>query len=111
MTLRRKIVYLIGAHLTDHLHETQRVAKVGIVKMKVRISLEMGYALTIVYRRATNGTMYLIPLIQKKLGQKGTVLTSNTGNQCFFHMFLFLCNSYIRCPKTPCVIQMTQANS
>ena len=22
MTLRREIVYLIGAHLTDHLHET-----------------------------------------------------------------------------------------
>ena len=36
---------------------------------------------------AADNTVDFIPLLQQELCQIGTILTSDTGNQCFFHVF------------------------
>ena len=67
VALCREVVNFIGTYLTDDLHEAQRIAKVGIVKVEVRVTLKMSDTLTKVYRRTTNSAMHLIALAQQEL--------------------------------------------
>ena len=86
MALCRKVVDLVGAQLLHHLQHAHRVAEVGIVEMKPRMSLEVGDTLAKVDRRAADSAVHVISLLQQKLCEKRSVLTGNSGDQSFLHI-------------------------
>ena len=50
MALRRKVINLVGAHLSHHLHNTHRVAHIGIMEVEVRLAFKMRNTLAVIHR-------------------------------------------------------------
>ena len=48
MALCGKIVDFVGTYLVQHLNQRKRIAEIGIVEVKIGVSLEVGYPLAVV---------------------------------------------------------------
>ena len=84
MALRGKVVYLSRSHSAYNLNHAHRIAQVGIVQMEMRTSLKMGYTLTKIHRRAADGAVHIIPLVQQELSEERAVLPCDTCYQRYF---------------------------
>ena len=57
------------------------------MQMEAGAPFKMGYALTVIYRRAPDYAVNIISFLEKELRQVGAVLTCHAGNQShIFHI-------------------------
>ena len=87
MALCSQVVDLVGLDLAHQTDQTGGIGQIAIVQGN-RILLDQVVDTSGVGDRSTaDNAVDLVALLQQKLCQIGTVLTSDTSNQCFFHVF------------------------
>ena len=87
MALCSQIVDLIGLDLA---HQTDQAGGIGQVAVVQGDSVLLDQVVDtggVGDGSAADDAVDLVALLQQKLCQVGTILTSDTGNQCFFHNF------------------------
>ena len=87
MALGRQIVYLVGAHLANHLQQAHRIAQVGVMQMKMRLAFQMGNPFPEIDRGTAYRPVDIITFLQQELGQERTILPRDASNQsCLSHV-------------------------
>ena len=89
MRLRGQVVNLVRLHLLNNANQTGGIGHIAVMQDKtrilfMRILIQVIDTVGIKQGRAPLDTMHLITLVQQKLGQIGTILPRNAGNQCHF---------------------------
>lgn len=87
MRLGPEVVHLIGSNMVEYLGQRVAVGQVAIVKGQpgirfVRIEVEMVDSLRAESGGPANDAMDAVSLGQKQLGEVGTVLSGDSGDQC-----------------------------
>jgi hypothetical protein len=88
--LRAEVVYLVRLELVEKLHHLHRVGEVAVVKeelhaVDMRVAVKVVDAARVEGRGAADDPVHLVTLRQQQLGEVGTVLAGDAGNQGFFH--------------------------
>jgi hypothetical protein len=58
-----EVVYLVRTYFTNDLNKSHGIAHISIVEMKMRLALEVGYALTEVNRTTTDDAVDFITFL------------------------------------------------
>ena len=100
MALCCQVVYLSRAHVCHYAHDRHGVAQVGVMEVEMGPSFKVGYAFTMVYRRAADDAVHVITFVQQEFCQIRTVLSCNArdeGNVLFAHNYnvLLVCYSVV----------------
>ena len=92
VALRREVVDLVRADLTDNLDEAHGVAHVGIMQMEMGLAFQVRDALAEVHRAAADDAVHVVPFLEQELGKVRTVLPRHAGNERSLHRMLsFFC--------------------
>ena len=83
MALGRQIVYLVRLRNLHGGDQGDGVGHVGVDE--VDFFLDVRHIAVVHVALAAPDAVYFIAFFQQQLCQVGTVLTGDTGNQCFFH--------------------------
>lgn len=94
VALSREVVDLVGPYFAYHLQDAHRVAEVGIVEVEVREPLKVRDALAVVHRRAADGAVDVVALLQEELRKVRAVLAGDAGDQYCLSHFISLRNFY-----------------
>ena len=87
MALCSQVIDLVGLDLAHQTDQTGGIGQVAVVQGD-RVLLDQVVDTSGVGDGSTaDNAVDFIPLLQQELCQIGTILTSDTGNQCFFHNF------------------------
>ena len=81
MALGSQVVYLSRLHQADELDEGHRVAHVGVMKMEMRLALQMGDTFAEVDRGTADDAVHLVAFLEKKLAKVRTVLSRHSRYQ------------------------------
>ena len=100
MALCCQVVYLCRAHVCHYAHDRHGVAQVGVMEVEMGPSFKVGYAFTMVYRRAADDAVHVITFVQQEFCQIRSVLSCNArdeGNVLFAHNsnVLLVCYSVV----------------
>lgn len=100
MALCCQVVYLCRAHVCHYAHDRHGVTQVGVMEVEMGPSFKVGYAFTMVYRRAADDAVHVITFVQQEFCQIRTVLSCNArdeGNVLFAHNYnvLLVCYSVV----------------
>lgn len=100
MALCCQVVYLCRAHVCHYAYDRHGVAQVGVMEVEMGPSFKVGYAFTMVYRRAADDAVHVITFVQQEFCQIRTVLSCNArdeGNVLFAHNsnVLLVCYSVV----------------
>lgn len=87
MALCGQIVDLIGLDLAHQTDEAGGIRQVAVVQGDCVLLDQVVDAGGIGNGGAADNAVDFIPLLQQELCQIGAVLTSDAGDQCFFHVF------------------------
>ena len=87
MALCSQIVDLIGLDLAHQTDQAGGIGQVAVVQGDSVLLDQVVDTSGVGDGSAADNAVNLVALLQKKLCQIGTILTSDTGNQCFFHNF------------------------
>ena len=85
MGLGGKIVYLIGLHHADDIHQRRRIRKVAVMERYRVLGDEMVYPFCIGHGGPPYYPVYFISLFQQKFRQIRAILSCDTCDQCFLH--------------------------
>ena len=94
MALSREVVDLVGPYFAYHLQDAHRVAEVRVVEVEAGTALKVRYALAVVHRRAPDGAVDVVALVQEELRKVRAVLARDAGDQCCLSHFISLRNFY-----------------
>ena len=87
MALCGQIVDLVGLDLAYQTDESGGIRQVAVMQMDSIFLDQVVDASGIGNGSAADDAVDFIPLLQQELCQIGAVLTRDTGDQCFFHVF------------------------
>ena len=87
VALRREVVDLIRSYFAYHLQDAHRVAEVGVVEVEAGTALKVSDALAVVHRRAPDGAVDVVALLQEELRKVRAVLAGDAGDQCCSHHY------------------------
>ena len=87
MALSGQIIDLIGLDLAHQTDQTRGIGQIAVVQGDSVLLDQVVNTSGVGDGRPADDAVDLIALLQKELCQIGTILTSDTGNQCFFHNF------------------------
>ena len=90
MTLGAKVVNLVRLKLVDQFDEIYGVREVAVVKeklhaMHMRILIQVVDAIRVECARAADDAMDLVTFAKQEIGEIGSVLPCDAGDQCFVH--------------------------
>ena len=87
MALCSQIVDLVGLDLAHQTDQTGGIGQVTVMQGDSVLLDQVVDTSGVGDGSAADDAVDFIPLLQQELCQIGTILTSDTGNQCFFHNF------------------------
>ena len=80
MALSRQIINLIRTYFSNDLQNTHRVAKVSVMQVEMRLSLQMSNTLAVVGRRTADRAVNVITFVQQQFSQERAVLACNPSD-------------------------------
>ena len=87
MALCSQIVDLVGLDLAHQTDQSGGIGQVAVVQSDSFLLDQMVDTSGVGDGSAADNAVDLIALLQQKLCQIGTVLTGDTSDECFFHVF------------------------
>ena len=90
VALRSEIVDLVGLQFVEHLGQVDRIGQISVVEEEAH-SVDVRVLIKVVDARGIEGAgpaddaMDFIAFGNEQVGQIGAILTSDAGDECFFH--------------------------
>ena len=87
VALRRKVIDLVRSYFTDKCYKRKGIGKIAVMKSKIITPLKMCDSLSVFNGRSSDDTVNLVSFLKQKLCKITSVLSGDTGDKCFFHLY------------------------